>query len=51
MYEDLLNKGYTHEQAIKKMEERITWLECLESVGVDNWDGYNYAFELMEGVE
>ena len=26
-------------------------LECLEAAGVDNWDGYAYAQELMEMQE
>lgn len=28
--------------------ERSRWLECLESAGVDNWSGYDYARELLE---
>ena len=24
-------------------EKRLLWLECLESAGVDNWGGYDYA--------
>lgn len=27
------------------------WLNCLESAGVDNWDGISYAHELMASVE
>lgn len=23
-------------------------LNCLEAMGVDNWDGYNYAMEMYE---
>lgn len=23
-------------------------LNCLESAGVDNWDGYDYAMEMMQ---
>lgn len=28
--------------------ESHTWLVCLESAGVDNWDGISYAHDLME---
>jgi len=24
------------------------FLECLQGAGVDNWDGYDYAIELMD---
>lgn len=23
------------------------WLSCLEAAGVDNWEGYDYAIEMM----
>lgn len=26
-------------------------LECLEAAGVDNWEGYGYAMEMMERGE
>lgn len=26
-------------------------LNALENAGVDNWDGYDYAVELLEGTE
>jgi hypothetical protein len=29
--------------------ERLEWLDCLESAGVDNWSGYDYAVELLNG--
>lgn len=28
--------------------ERSNMLEALEQVGVDNWDGYGHAMELLE---
>lgn len=31
------------------MAER--WLNCLEAAGVDNWDGWDYAREMMGFVE
>ena len=24
------------------------WLSCLEAAGVDNWDGFDYALEIMD---
>ena len=26
-------------------------LECLQGAGVDNWDGYDYAMEMMKEME
>lgn len=31
--------------------EDATWLRCLESAGVDNWDGIDFAKELMADEE
>lgn len=33
---------------LDKLEERDLWLSALENAGVDNWEGYEYAQELME---
>jgi DNA polymerase III subunit epsilon len=33
---------------IADMEEDVEFLACLESAGVDNWSGYDYAREMME---
>ena len=35
----------------EKLEERSDWLSCLESAGVDNWEGYDYAVDLSEEQE
>ena len=32
------------------LEDR-KWLECLEGAGVDNWQGYDYAKELLNESE
>ena len=29
--------------------EDSKFLEALRQAGVDNWDGYSYAFEIMDG--
>lgn len=31
---------------IEESQEQAQWLACLESAGVDNWSGYDYAREL-----
>lgn len=33
---------------VEACEERERFLECLEACGVDNWDGIDYAFEMMD---
>jgi metal-dependent HD superfamily phosphatase/phosphodiesterase len=33
-----------YEQLLKDSE----WLSYLEAAGVDNWDGFDYAFEMRE---
>lgn len=32
------------------MMKRINWLQCLESVGVDNWEGYDIAHDQMSEI-
>jgi hypothetical protein len=34
-----------------RLQERDQWLECLEAAGVDNWDGFEYAQELLTDVQ
>ncbi len=34
--------------ANKMLIESLQKLDALEAAGVDNWDGYDYAMELME---
>lgn len=33
---------------VEKLEERDHFLECLEACGVDNWDGFDFAHEMLE---
>ena len=35
----------------EKLIEDQFWLNCLESAGVDNWDGYDEAIELFKQDE
>jgi hypothetical protein len=29
------------------MQERLRWLDALEAAGVDNWEGYSHAREIL----
>jgi len=31
----------------KQLVDKSVWLGCLEAAGVDNWEGYGYARELL----
>lgn len=31
----------------EEIQEKLTWLECLERAGVDNWEGYDEAREMF----
>ena len=33
--------------AIDEQEKSDHWVGCLESAGVDNWSGYDYATQMM----
>lgn len=33
---------------VEKLEEREHFLECLEACGVDNWDCFDFAHEMMD---
>ena len=35
----------------KKLKANSRWLSCLEAAGVDNWEGYDYARELLKESE
>lgn len=38
--------GYwVSEDEWRDIQEQLRWLECLESAGVDNWSGIDYARE------
>ena len=34
-----------------RFKQRSLKLQALEDAGVDNWDGYGYAMELLNGEE
>lgn len=31
----------------ESLKEDARWLQCLENAGVDNWEGYDFARELL----
>ena len=35
-------------EEIERLQESNEFLNCLEACGVDNWDGYSDAVEMME---
>ena len=35
----------------EEMQARVRFLECLQAAGVDNWDGYDYAQEMVNDGE
>lgn len=42
---------YAHQKVVDlvhNLQQEVRFLNALKAAGVDNWDGYSYAFELME---
>ena len=35
-------------ERVEEIEKREHFLECLEACDVDNWDGFDFAHEMME---
>ena len=35
----------------EQLQKDQRFLECLQGAGVDNWEGYDYAMELMQEME
>ena len=44
----LIAKNGELEERVQTMKKQSALLECLEQVGVDNWEGYGVAQDLME---
>ncbi len=36
---------------IRELETDSDFLLSLQAAGVDNWSGYDYAFEILEGLD
>lgn len=45
---DAEKKIYELEAKVKELEDDSKFLDCLRASGVDNWDGYDYAQEMMD---
>lgn len=43
-------KDFKAEQT-SHLGERLNWLAALEAAGVDNWEGCDIAYRIMEGEE
>lgn len=39
------------QQEYDRLYEVDTFMYCLEAAGVDNWDGYDFAKEILEDQE
>ena len=39
------------EESLEILKKRDDFLLALESAGVDNWQGYSYAYEIMDAWE
>jgi len=35
----------------EKLKEDSKFLECLKGAGVDNWDGYSIAWNMMDSTD
>lgn len=52
-FTELVFKGFKGEaltefvEILKEADEELLWLQCLESAGVDNWSGCDYAADLL----
>ncbi len=38
---------YLHRK-ISELDKRVNFLSCLEMAGVDNWEGYSHAYDVMK---
>lgn len=45
---ELNNRIMDLEIKVEEMEYDVAFLDCLSAAGVDNWDGYEYAQEMMD---
>lgn len=49
--EDLVKGNEKLEKELAQLRKDSNWLRCLEMAGVDNWDGWDYASELLKEDE
>lgn len=48
MTRDVWNEHLAHVQHLEKIEK---FFECLRAAGVDNWEGYSDALDMLYGGE
>lgn len=49
MYEDIyVDRISRLKEEIRQLEKRVELLNALEAAGVDNWEGYDEALEILE---
>jgi len=44
---DLIEALYALKKENEELQEKADFHDCLIAAGVDNWDGYGYAQEMM----
>ena len=50
-YEDVKELVLHITDELDRLNAREDWLTCLESAGVDNWSGIDFAYELRDGED
>lgn len=48
LVEELTNKIQELNKEIQAMQDDVDFLEALRAAGVDNWDGYTEAQDILE---
>lgn len=38
-------------KTLGRAQGRLDWLDCLEAAGVDNWEGLEVAYEMLDDEE
>jgi hypothetical protein len=41
-------KNEALQKLVQTLEKRDKWLSCLEAAGVDNWEGYDIAIDMVD---
>jgi hypothetical protein len=48
---ELLNQRNEYMEQIEVLENESLKLQALQEAGVDNWDGYSYAMDILDDLE
>lgn len=49
-YCGLLHENHRARKELKRLLETQKWADALTAAGVDNWDGYDYAMDMIEDL-